>query len=218
MPNAPIELPVGLRPGDVVAGKYRVERVLGVGGMGVVVAAQHLQLDEKIALKVLLPEVADNPEAVARFLREARAAVKIKSEHVVRVTDVGTLESGAPFMVMEYLDGGDLSSILQQVGPLPVVQAVDFVLGIPRKMSIQYDADASRRASLLVGYIGGYAPSSRLAGRAPRRHPGHSVSGESLTPTTCPGRLRSAWSAGPIASAGASSSVSFRALARNPPG
>jgi serine/threonine protein kinase len=118
----------GVREGDVVGGKYRVERVLGIGGMGVVVAAHHIQLDEKVALKFLLPEALGNSEAVARFAREARAAVKIKSEHVARVTDVGTLPSGAPYMVMEYLEGGDLAAWLKQRGALPIEQAVEFVL------------------------------------------------------------------------------------------
>jgi len=119
---------VGVRPGDVLAGKYRVERVLGVGGMGVVVAAQHLQLDEKVALKFLRPEALGDAEAVARFDREARAAVKIKSEHVARVIDVGKLENGAPYIVMEYLEGGDLSGMLEKSGPMSFEQAVDFVL------------------------------------------------------------------------------------------
>src|SRR5580693_987011 len=103
------EMDPGVKAGDVLAGKYRVERILGVGGMGVVVAAHHVQLDEKVALKFLLPQALSNPEAVARFDREARAAVKIKSEHVARVIDVGKLANGAPYMVMEYLDGRDLS-------------------------------------------------------------------------------------------------------------
>jgi serine/threonine protein kinase len=118
----------GVRPGDVLAGKYRVEQVLGVGGMGIVVAAHHLQLDEKVALKFLLPEALKSPVAVARFVREARAAVKIKSEHVARVIDVGTLEGGSPYIVMEYLEGGDLEGWLKQRGALPVEQAVEFVL------------------------------------------------------------------------------------------
>jgi serine/threonine-protein kinase len=120
--------PVDVRPGDILAGKYRMERILGVGGMGVVVAAHHIQLDELVALKFLLPHARRNPEAVARFIREARAAVKIKSEHVARVSDVGQLENGAPYMVMEFLQGGDLSGWLEQNGPLPFDQAVDFVL------------------------------------------------------------------------------------------
>jgi serine/threonine-protein kinase len=118
----------GVREGDLLAGKYRVDRVLGAGGMGVVVAAHHIHLDEKVAIKFLLPEMLDSGEAVARFAREARAAVKIKSEHVARVTDVGTLENGAPYMVMEYLEGGDLAGWLRQRGPLSVEQASDFVL------------------------------------------------------------------------------------------
>ena len=117
-----------VQPGQVLAGKYRVERVLGQGGMGVVVAATHLQLGQQFALKFLLPHMCENGEAVARFGREARAAVQIQSEHVARVTDVGTLESGAPYMVMEFLQGADLAEVLQARGPLPIVEAVGFLL------------------------------------------------------------------------------------------
>jgi serine/threonine protein kinase len=115
-------------PGTVLAGKYRVERVLGQGGMGVVVEARHMQLDERVALKFLLPEYAKHPEAAARFLREARNAVKIKSEHVARVSDVGTLDSGAPYMVMEYLEGRDLSGVLQKTGIIAISDAVDYII------------------------------------------------------------------------------------------
>src|SRR5262249_19670664 len=99
----------GVREGDVIAGKYRVESILGTGGMGVVVRARHEQLDARVAIKFLLPHALENSEAVARFAREARAAVRIKSEHVARVSDVGTLANGAPYLVMEYLEGSDLS-------------------------------------------------------------------------------------------------------------
>jgi serine/threonine-protein kinase len=116
-----------VNPGDVLAGKYRVERVLGAGGMGVVVQAMHLELDERVALKFLLPEAVESPEAAARFVREARAAVKIKSEHVARVIDVGRLENGAPYMVMEFLEGADLNALLER-GPLPVEDAIDYVI------------------------------------------------------------------------------------------
>jgi serine/threonine-protein kinase len=126
--SSPAPAQPGIRPGEILAGKYRVERVLGQGGMGIVVAAHHLQLDERVALKFLLPEALGNPEAVSRFVREARAAVKIKNEHVARVTDVGQLESGSPFMVMEYLEGIDLAAWLKQRGAMGVDQAVDFVL------------------------------------------------------------------------------------------
>jgi serine/threonine-protein kinase len=123
-----IESAAGIREGDILAGKYRVERLLGIGGMGVVVAASHVQLETKVAIKFLLPDMLSSREAVARFAREARAAVKITSEHVARIFDVGTLENGAPYMVMEFLEGGDLSGWIQQRGPLPVEQAVEFVL------------------------------------------------------------------------------------------
>jgi len=114
--------------GHVLAGKYRVERVLGRGGMGVVVAAHHIHLDERVAIKFLLPEAAGNAEALARFAREARAAVKIKSEHVARVSDVGTLAGGEPYMVMEYLEGGDLGDWLQKHRRLSMEQATEFLL------------------------------------------------------------------------------------------
>jgi serine/threonine-protein kinase len=116
------------REGDVLAGKFRIERVLGVGGMGMVVSAMHLHLDERVAIKFLLPEALGNAEAVARFGREARAAVKIRSEHVARVTDVGALDSGAPYMVMELLRGQDLSELLRDHGALPIALAVQYVL------------------------------------------------------------------------------------------
>jgi len=117
-----------VQEGQILAGKFRVDRVLGVGGMGIVVAAHHLELDDRVAIKFLLPETLGNPEAVLRFAREARAAVRIKSEHVARVSDVGKLENGAPYMVMEYLKGSDLSGWLSEHGPLPIDQAIDFTL------------------------------------------------------------------------------------------
>jgi serine/threonine-protein kinase len=118
----------GVREGEILFGKYRVDRLLGVGGMGAVVAAHHLQLDTRVAIKFLLPDTLANEEAVARFAREARAAVLMNNEHVARIFDVGTLATGAPYMVMEFLDGVDLGAFLQQQGPLAVKEAVDFVL------------------------------------------------------------------------------------------
>jgi eukaryotic-like serine/threonine-protein kinase len=115
-------------PGDILAGKYRIERVLGQGGMGFVLAAHHLQLDERVALKFLLPEMTFNDEAVKRFVREARAAVKIKSEHVARVSDVATLDNGVCYLVMEYLEGADLASELERRGPFAAEEAVELVL------------------------------------------------------------------------------------------
>ena len=117
-----------VREGDLLAGKYRVEKVLGVGGMGVVVAATHIELDQRVALKFLLPEMLESAEAIERFLREARSAVKLKSDHVAKVLDVGKLESGAPYIVMEYLEGNDLSHMIETFGALATDIAVDYVL------------------------------------------------------------------------------------------
>jgi serine/threonine protein kinase len=114
--------------GDLIAGKYAVERVIGDGGMGVVVAARHLELGERVALKFLLPEAAKIREACVRFVREARAAARIKGEHVARVLDVGTREDGIPFIVMEYLEGTDLGRLVETRGPLAVEDAVHYVL------------------------------------------------------------------------------------------
>jgi len=125
-PSSPEISPV--QEGEILDGKYRVERVLGAGGMGVVVAATHVQLHTRVALKFLLPAALGNPQIVERFAREARAAVQIQSEHVARVTDVGTLPTGSPYMVMEYLEGGDLSDALAKDGPMPIPQAVGYVL------------------------------------------------------------------------------------------
>jgi serine/threonine-protein kinase len=117
-----------VKPGDIVAGKYRVDRVLGMGGMGVVVAATHIELLERRALKFLLPNALSNAEAIERFLREARAASRLKSEHVARVHDVGKLEDNAPYMVMEYLDGYDLGAAVKQYGAIALETAIFYVL------------------------------------------------------------------------------------------
>jgi len=114
--------------GTVIANKFLVERVLGAGGMGVVVAAMHLELDQRVALKFLLPEALKDQSVPERFAREARAAAKIRSEHVVRVLDVGRFDNGAPFMVMEYLEGRDLGDVVETSGALPVSYAVDVLL------------------------------------------------------------------------------------------
>ncbi len=115
------------QPGEVVLSKYRVERVIGEGGMGVVLAIRHIELGELYAMKVLRPACAERDGASARFMREARAAARIRSDHVARVYDVGGLESGAPYMLMEHLAGLDLAAILAANGPLPPGDVVDYV-------------------------------------------------------------------------------------------
>ena len=121
---------IQLREGDLVAGKYRIERVLGVGGMGIVVAARHEELDQLVAIKFVRDDALGNDDAVERFLREARSAAKLKSEHVARVLDVGRLETGAPYMVMEFLDGTDLAQTLTRDGPMPLDLAVGLMLQV----------------------------------------------------------------------------------------
>ena len=115
-------------PGDVLDGKYRVEKVLGAGGMGIVVQAFHEKLEQRVAIKFLLPTMKDNVELVTRFAREARAAARIKSDHVARVIDVATLPDGSPYMVMEFLEGQDLRQILRERGPFPVQFLCDCIM------------------------------------------------------------------------------------------
>ena len=121
-PGSPVQ------EGDILAGRYRVERVLASGGMGVVVAATHIGLGQKVALKFLLPSVLSSQDAAARFDREARAAALLKSEHITRIIDVGKLENGAPYMVMEFLEGCDLADLLVRDGPLSVETAATYLL------------------------------------------------------------------------------------------
>ncbi len=115
---------IGTRVGE----RYVVSRVLGMGAMGVVVAANHPELDQDMAVKIMFPEHAANRVLSARFAREARLAAKLQSPHLVRVFDVGRLESGIPFLVMEKLSGRDLSAELEERGAFPVTQAVDYLL------------------------------------------------------------------------------------------
>ncbi len=114
--------------GAILAGKFRVERELGAGGMGYVLLAYHLKLEELVALKMLLPEAMKDQESVLRFSREAKAAARIKSEHVARVLDVAAFEDGTPYIVMEYLEGSDLEQILEAKGKLPIDEGIDYVL------------------------------------------------------------------------------------------
>ncbi|WP_437723971.1 protein kinase domain-containing protein [Sorangium sp. So ce861] len=118
----------GLEIGTLIAGKYRVDRLLDKGAMGAVIAATHMDLGELRAIKLLLPATAADPEMCGRFLREARIAARLKSEHAVKVHDVGRLPSGLPFMVMEFLDGRDLRVIRKKRGPLPVEEATLYVI------------------------------------------------------------------------------------------
>jgi serine/threonine protein kinase len=129
MQTPPLELTWTVpRPGERIAGKYVVESVCGRGGLSAVLSAVQTGLDRRVALKVLLPEWSGEPGVIERFLREGRAATRIRSEHVVRVFDVDQLPCGAPYLVLEYLEGHDLDDVVAMRGPLPVQTAVDWVL------------------------------------------------------------------------------------------
>jgi serine/threonine protein kinase len=120
--------PPGVELGQVLAGKYRLDHVLGVGGMGVVIAATHVSLELPMAIKFMSPAMMSDGLGIRRFLLEARAAARIRSEHVVRIFDVASLPDGAPYIVMEKLDGIDLGQLLEQRGWLPLAEAIDYVL------------------------------------------------------------------------------------------
>lgn len=124
--------PASLRPGSILADKYRVEKEIGRGGFGIVVRARHLRLGQIVAIKVLTegmwgPEWASDVE---RFRREAQATAALKTEHVVKLLDVDVLPDGRPYMVMEYLDGETLHVATYRRGPLAVDEAVDIALQI----------------------------------------------------------------------------------------
>jgi eukaryotic-like serine/threonine-protein kinase len=117
-----------IQPGELLADKYRVDRVIGEGGMGVVIAATNEALRQKVAIKLLRPGALENGEAMGRFKREAQAAASLKSQHVARVLDVMNLPDGRPMMVMEMLEGEDLGDYIERNGPATVATAVNFVL------------------------------------------------------------------------------------------
>lgn len=119
---------LAIKPGDVLDGKYVVERLLGQGGMGAVFVAHEEQLGRRVAIKILLPEVIGSQEAIARFEREARAAASLESDHVTRVLNVGRLDGGLPYIVMEFLEGEDLANILAKRGPLPVGEVIAIMM------------------------------------------------------------------------------------------
>lgn len=152
-------LPTLPQPGDVLAGKYRIVRTIGEGGMGVVYEAMHTRIHQRVAIKVLLPEVLGVPDVVSRFAREARAAGKLKSENTTRVLDVDVAESGLPYMVMEFLDGSDLGKVLEQGGALPITDAVDFVLEACNAMTEAHAEGVIHRdlkpSNLFVTLVGG---------------------------------------------------------------
>ena len=119
-----------VKEGEILAGKYRVVRVVGSGGMGVVVQVVPVDGEGKLALKFLRPSVARDPVAAKRFVREAEAARRVESPHVVTIADVGELDSGSPYLVMEYLEGSTLDARLAAGKRLPLEEACDLALQV----------------------------------------------------------------------------------------
>jgi serine/threonine-protein kinase len=125
--------------GRVLDGKYRIESVLGRGGMGVVYASQHTILGKRVAIKVLRGQFDEDPEILSRFTQEARAASAIGSAHIIDITDFGDLEGGAAYFVMEYLDGEPLSAFMKRTGPVAPDRAASIVEQICRGLQAAHD-------------------------------------------------------------------------------
>ncbi len=195
MPEAPLDdaaqSPIGA--GDILAGKYRVERQIGRGGMGIVLAATHLQLEHQVAIKVLRRDLVEDDKALNRLFAEARAAAKIRSEHVARVLDVGTLDSsspggGAPFIVMEYLEGEDLADLLDRQGALDVTMAVQFMLQSCEALAEVHAAEMVHRdlkpGNLFVAKLPDGSPSLKIVDFGISKHIGASAHNHASTTTS----------------------------------
>ncbi len=132
--------------GSVISDKFEVVRVLGQGAMGVVVAARHIELDETVAIKFIHPELHDVPDIVSRFAREAKACARLGSEHIAKVMDVGVAPAIGPYIVMEYLDGHDLGSVLRKRGGgLPVHRACEYVMQVCEALALAHAAGIIHR-------------------------------------------------------------------------
>src|SRR5579871_5458163 len=114
--------------GDVVAGKYRLERPIGVGAMGLVFEARHLRLELRVAIKFMQPKLVGHKESVARFEREGRAASRLTSAHAAHIHDVDATPEGLPYIVSELLEGRDLRQELDEREKLPIQEAVGYVI------------------------------------------------------------------------------------------
>jgi len=144
-PEHATENDVGIEPGDLIADRYRVVRVIGRGGMGLILEAMHEALGQRVAIKVLRHQGADHAEATARFLAEARALGQLNTRHFPRVTDVATIHEDTPYFVMEYLDGRDLAAVLSADGPLSVETATDYALQVCEALAEAYAAGIVHR-------------------------------------------------------------------------
>jgi tRNA A-37 threonylcarbamoyl transferase component Bud32 len=145
-------------PGDIIANKYELVRQIGQGGMAVVYEVTHLRLHQRLAIKVLRPDIKEFQHVLARFEREARATAQLRSVHTARVVDVDTLADGLPYIVMEYLEGVDLDAALQKSGPMPFEQAVDIAMQVAAAMAEAHSLGTVHRdlkpANLFLCHIG----------------------------------------------------------------
>ena len=142
--NASLVERTTLQPGTVLAGRYRIETLIGEGGMGDVYRAKHLKIDKDVAIKVLAPEQMRRPRTVSRFLQEAKAASRIRHENVVDITDYGESD-GCAFFVMEYLAGEDLSFLLKREGRLPWARIKPICIQLLRALSAAHAAEIVHR-------------------------------------------------------------------------
>jgi serine/threonine protein kinase len=134
-----------MMPGGTVAGKYRILRPLGQGGMARVVVARHIALDTEVAIKLLKSDLREDEDMRARFFREAQAAARLRNPHVVQVQDVGETEAGTPYIVMEYLQGRDLASLLKEKGRLELAAACQILLQCCEGLAVAHAAGIIHR-------------------------------------------------------------------------
>src|SRR6187455_662819 len=132
------------QPGDLIAGKYRVEREIGRGGMSVVFGAKHVVTGRRFALKWLLPEISVNPESAERFIRESQVSGRLQHPNVVEVFDIGQ-DAGTHYMVMEWLAGESLADRLERVGPLSVREACRYLIPCMRGVAAAHAAGIVHR-------------------------------------------------------------------------
>ncbi len=146
--------------GAVLDGRFEVLRLIGRGAMGIVLEAKHLGLRQRVALKVLRPDAAASPGVAARFVREAHAAARLKSEHVVRIMDVGKLASGLPYIVMEHLQGADLARRLLEKHRLGLDEVTDYLFQTLEALAEAHRAGVIHRdlkpANLFVARLPGH--------------------------------------------------------------
>lgn len=131
-------VPPSIRPGGLVAGKYRIDSMLGEGGMGTVWAATHVELNQRVALKLISSELSRSPDLLARFRAEAKAAAQLSSRYVVRMYDSGVTEDGRPYIAMEFLTGESLEDRLTRVGALPLGTTVRIVSQVCRALKVAH--------------------------------------------------------------------------------